>query len=164
MGSCWAVTKQRKKVKLMTTNKFDLNKIMNATGCPEIVAESGGWEAAAQISAIENWLNKNPKTHITYVGNAFSLQMLTTPEALVSIVPADWDEIPVDAISCIGHADTAAVASQLAGREIPCQRISVILNPGDEIFVVQVTGGRLPEGCTTLPEGVTMTLKRVLVR
>ena len=145
-------------------NKFNLRAIMRSTKCPEIVAEGGGWEATAQISAIENWLETNTKEHITYIGNAFSLQMLTTPDALISVMPADWDDVPADAISCIGHADTAAVASQLAGREIPCQRISVLLNPGDEIYVVQVVGGRLPEGCTTLPEGVTMTLKKVLVR
>ena len=145
-------------------NKFNLRAIMRSTKCPEIVAEGGGWEAQAQINAIEKWLSANTKEHLTFIGNAFSLQMLTTPDALISVMPADWDDVPADAISCIGHADTAAVASQLAGREIPCQRISVLLNPGDEIYVVQVVGGRLPEGCTTLPEGVTMTLKKVLVR
>ena len=145
-------------------NKFNLRAIMRATNCPEIVSEGGGWGATAQISAIEKWLGENPRKHLTFIGNAFSLQMLSTPEAVISVVPAEWGDIPVDAISCIGHPDTAAVASALAGREIPCQRISVILDPGDEIFVVQVTGGRLPEGCTTLPDGVTMTLKKVLVR
>ena len=145
-------------------NKFNLRAIMRSTKCPEIVAEGGGWEATAQISAIENWLETNTKEHITYIGNAFSLQMLFTPEAVLSVIPAEWEDIPTDAVSCIGHPDIAAIASALAGREIPCQRISVVLAPGDEIFVIQVTGGRLPEGCTTLPEGVTMELKKVLVR
>lgn len=145
------------------TTKFDLHKIMRATNCEES-GLFGGLEAEVQLLAIEQWLTKNPRSHLTYVGNAFSLQMLTTPDALISVMPAEWADIPEGAISCIGHADTAAVASQLAGREIPCQRISVLLNPGDEIFVVQVVGGRLPEGCTTLPEGVKMELKKVLVR
>ena len=145
-------------------NKFNLRAIMRSTKCPEIVAEGGGWEAQAQINAIEKWLSANTKEHLTFIGNAFSLQMLLTPESVISVVPAEWDDVPTDAISCIGHPDTAAVASQLAGREIPCQRISVILAPGDEIFVVQVVGGRLPEGCTTLPEGVRLDLKKVLVR
>ena len=148
----------------MATNKFNLRAIMRATNCPEITSEGGGWEAQAQINAIENWLSANTKEHITFIGNAFSLQMLFTPEAVVSVVPAEWDDVPADAISCIGHPDIATVASALTGREIPCQRISVVLAPGDEIFVVQVVGGRLPEGCTTLPEGVKMELKKVLVR
>lgn len=148
----------------MSNNKLNLHEIMNATNCPKIVGDGGGWEATAQISAIEEWLGENHKNHITYVGNAFSLQMITVPQAVVSVVPAEWSDIPVDAVSCIGHADTAAVASALAGRELPCQRISVKLDPGDEIFVIQVTGGRLPEGCTTLPDGVKMELKKVLVR
>ena len=150
----------------MSNNKLHLHEIMHATNCPRIIAKGlePGWEATAQISAIGNWLSRNGKEHITYIGNAFSLQMITTPEALISVIPAEWDDVPADAVSCIGHADTAAVASALAGRELPCQRISVMLDPGDEIYVIQVTGGRLPEGCTTLPEGVTMTLKKVLVR
>ena len=147
-----------------TNNKFNLRALMRVTKCPEIVAEGGGWEAQAQVDAIEKWLGENTKEHITYIGNAFSLQMLFVPEAIISVVPAEWDDVPTDAISCIGHPDTAAMASQLAGREIPCQRISVVLAPGDEIFVVQVVGGRLPEGSTTLPEGVRLDLKKVLVR
>ena len=68
-------------------NKFNLRAIMRSTKCPEIVAEGGGWEATAQISAIENWLETNTKEHITYIGNAFSLQMLFTPEAVLSVIP-----------------------------------------------------------------------------
>ena len=145
------------------TTKLDLHKIMHATNCNE-VGIFGGLEAEVQLLAIEQWLSENPKSHLTYIGNAFSLQMLSPQEALISVVPAEWEDVPADVISCIGHADTAAVASKLAGREIPCQRISVLLDPGDEIFVIQVTGGRLPEGCTTLPEGIKMELKKVLVR
>ena len=144
-------------------NKLNLHKIMHNTNCNEI-GILGGLEAEVQLLAIEQWLNENPHAHLTYISNAFSLQMLSTQEALISVVPAEWDDVPADAVSCIGHADTAAVASALAGREIPCQRISVVLDPGDEIFVIQVVGGRLPEGCTTLPEGVKMELKKVLVR
>ena len=143
---------------------LNLNKIMWRGGCAEVVAEGGGWEAAGQISVIENWLSRNTKEHSVYIGNAFSLQMLAEDQSLVSVIPATWDEVPQDAISCIGHIDTAKVASALAGRDIPCQRISVTLNPGDEMFVIQVIGGRLPEGSTELPEGVQMILKRVLVR
>lgn len=143
---------------------LDITEIMRRTNCEEVIAEGGGWEAAGQCCVLQYWLSENTEEHAVYIGNAFSLQMLAEEQSLVSVVPADWDEIPANVISCIGHADTAAVASSLAGREIPCNRISVTLRPGDEMFVIQVTGGRLPEGSTTLPEGVKMELKRVLVR
>lgn len=52
-----------------------------------------------------------------------------------------------DVKSVVGHADTAAVLG------VPFNRENVKLERGDEIFVAQLQGGRLPEGATTLPEG-----------
>ena len=42
------------------------------------------------------------------------------------------------------------------GIDIPNNRINVHLLPGDVIIVCQVMGGRLPEGATILPEGITL--------
>ena len=50
-------------------------------------------------------------------------------------------------ISAIGHADTAAVLG------VDCNRMNVVLEENDVAYVAQLQGGRLPEGCTTLPEG-----------
>lgn len=86
-----------------------------------------------------------------YVGNAFSLQMIGAIEVgtinFVEVDKATFDELKADAISCVGHADTAAILG------VQCQRVNVTLNVGDELLVAQLQGGRLPEGCTTLPEG-----------
>lgn len=89
-----------------------------------------------------------------YICNAFSLQMisnLSTYNVKVQEV-FHWEEIKRDnpnAISAVGHADTAAVLG------LPCNRVNVALQKGDSIIVCQLIGGRLPEGSTTLPEGFT---------
>jgi len=104
-----------------------------------------------------------------YIANAFSLQMLTkmylpaavtveevTPEAVHAALAGEY-------LSAIGHVDTAAVVSKMVGRGIPANRFSIDLAPGDVLFVAQVVGGRLPEGATTLPEGVSIVFYKVTV-
>ena len=99
-----------------------------------------------------------------YLGNAFSLQMLPELPAEVSVVEVDPAEVPANAVSVIGHADTAAVVSSILGREVPANRVSISLEPGDILYVPQLMGGRLPEGATTLPEGFTLKFLRVEVK
>ena len=60
-------------------------------------------------------------------------------------------------MSCVGHADTAAVLG------VAMARISVTLQPGDVLYVAQLRGGRLPEGATILPEGFGFDWIRVEV-
>ena len=98
---------------------------------------------------------------MTYISNAFSLQMLQTANADIAIRGVESAEIPADATSAIGHADTAAVVSDILGREVPCNRMNVSLEKGDVLYVAQVMGGRLPEGATTLPEGFRLEFRRV---
>lgn len=101
-----------------------------------------------------------------FLGNAFSLQMLDLARsALVKVEPVEISEVSeADFISAIGHADTAKVVSGLLGREVECQRISVRLEQGDTLYVAQVTGGRLPEGATSLPEGFALTFLKVTLQ
>ena len=87
-----------------------------------------------------------------YISNAFSLQMVQ-PEDLpqVRIVaierPAAYEVLVGVATSIVGHADIAAVLG------VAMNRASVTLERGDYLYVAQLIGGRLPEGCKTLPEG-----------
>ncbi len=97
-----------------------------------------------------------------FLGNAFSLQMVA-PCAIITVEEAQPGEIPEGAVSIIGHADTAAVVSGILNREIACNRASISLGDGDVLYVAQLTGGRLPEGATRLPEGFTLTFRRVTV-
>jgi hypothetical protein len=91
-----------------------------------------------------------------YIGNAFSLQMLSSFNATVVI--SEVEAFPKDAISVVGHQDTANVLG------VAFNRVSLKLEEGDVLYVAQVVGGRLPEGCTTLPEGFQMKFLKVEVR
>jgi hypothetical protein len=112
-----------------------------------------------------------------YLSNAFSLQMqedndCTTRKCgldevksiIINLVPGPYidresEKDGSDAVyaltaqSCVGHADVAAVLSGLVGFTVPVNRISVALQPGDTLVVGQYVGPRLPEGCSTLPNG-----------
>jgi hypothetical protein len=97
------------------------------------------------------------KTMTRYIGNAFSLGMV--PRHLLAFVrlSACGEPSREGLVSCVGHADTAAVLG------VPMARISVTLQPGDVLYVAQLRGGRLPEGCVTLPEGFGFDWIRVEV-
>jgi hypothetical protein len=78
--------------------------------------------------------------------NAFSLQMLKEFPATVEF--EEIFELPKNLLeSAIGHADTARVLG------VEMNRAYVTLEKGDTFYVAQLVGGRLPEGCKTLPEG-----------
>lgn len=93
-----------------------------------------------------------------YVGNAFSLQMVSSFPTTVKVEECSKDEaLAVDNLSVVGHQDTANVLG------VAFNRVSVKLTKGDVLFVAQVVGGRLPEGCTTLPEGYSFKFLKVTV-
>ena len=98
-----------------------------------------------------------------YLGNAFSLQMLDTSVMnKVQVAPVSEAEVAkADFESVIGHADTAAVVSDILQKDVPANRVSVSLHEGDVLYVAQVVGGRLPEGATKLPEGFALTFLKV---
>ena len=98
--------------------------------------------------------------------NAFSLQMVACPATVrfEEVTPEEVSKAISDGfISAIGHADTANVVASILGVEVAMNRINVSLTPDTELYVAQVVGGRLPEGCTTLPEGVTIRFIRATI-
>jgi hypothetical protein len=100
-----------------------------------------------------------------FIANAFSLQMLSKFPAHVDIEEiAVADVAKLDLESAIGHADTAAVLSNMLEKDIKPNRVNVQLQPGDSIIVAQLMGGRLPEGATTLPEGFSFKFFKVTVQ
>ena len=90
----------------------------------------------------------------TFLLNAFSLQMIDVP---ASVTFEEVESLPEGLTSAIGHADTAAVLG------VPMNRVNVKLNKGDVAYVAQLTGGRLPEGSTTLPEGFKFKFIKVTI-
>lgn len=105
--------------------------------------------------------------NMKYLANSFSLQMFdleTIREGKISfsVCANGLEEVRrylkyEEVTSYIGHPDTA----KLLG--VPFNRGNVSLRGGDTLLVVQVTGGRLPEGCTELPEGIGLKLVEVRV-
>lgn len=101
-----------------------------------------------------------------YLANAFSLQMVDSDDCTVRVRTASVSAVAtalngLSWQSCVGHADTAAVFSAVLGLDVPQNRVNVTLRPGDLLLVGQLTGGRLPEGATALPEGFRLVWKRV---
>ena len=92
---------------------------------------------------------------MAYLLNAFSLQMLADFPASVTF--EEIDTLPQGLTSAIGHADTARVLG------VEMNRINVTLHRGESAYVAQLTGGRLPEGSTTLPEGFSFKYLKVSV-
>ena len=100
-----------------------------------------------------------------HICNAFSLQMLDKLNAQIQVTPVSKDQVKnlgKQLVSAIGHADTAAVVSSDLGLELPTNRVNVKLADGEEIVIAQFVGGRLPEGSTTLPQGIELSY--ILVR
>ena len=124
--------------------------------------EGGGYEALGQNGNISKYLAGNRKGKV-YLGNAFSLQMVAD-NAIICKVEVSPEQVPVNAESIIGHKDTAAVVSTILGREVHCNRESVMLSDEDVLYVAQVVGGRLPEGATTIPDGMELKFYRITVR
>jgi len=96
---------------------------------------------------------------VTYLSNAFSLQMQGS--FFAETTPISIGDVPRDVCSIVGHADVAAVMSNLLGFAVPVNRVSVSLQPGDILYVGQYIGPRLPEGTTKLPQGAKISWYRV---
>ena len=144
-------------------NNTTIGNISNIIAkAPLYDCEGGGYEALGQNGNISKYLAGDRKGKV-YLGNAFSLQMVAD-NAIICKVEVSPEQVPVNAESIIGHKDTAAVVSTILGREVPCNRASVMLTDNDVLYVAQVVGGRLPEGATTIPSGMEIKFYRITVR
>lgn len=88
-----------------------------------------------------------------FLANSFSLQMLTTFPSNYrcdEISKEKFDYYKEHAVSYVGHKDLAKLLNVDYNRE------SLKLRDGDILLVAQITGGRLPEGATTLPHNVSI--------
>jgi hypothetical protein len=94
----------------------------------------------------------------TFLSNGFSLNMLADPDGCnVKITGMTPDEVAnTPWFSVMGHADTASVVGNAIGVDVPMNRATVALKPGDRLIVAQLHGPRLPEGATTLPDGAVI--------
>ena len=95
-----------------------------------------------------------------FISNAFSLQMLSS-DCMISVEEIsedDFNNVKHNAVSVVGHKDTANVLGVEFNRE------NISLNKGDVLYVAQIVGGRLPEGATTLPDGFKFKFLKVAIQ
>jgi len=88
----------------------------------------------------------------TFISNAFSISMISPlpPQGrTVKVRPISLEEakslLREGYISAVGHPSTAQVMSALLGVDIPPNRVSITLQPGDRVLVFQLSV-RLAEG------------------
>ena len=104
------------------------------------------------------------------LANAFSINMLTQNTTLnfQQITADEAKTLIIDnngGDSIIGHPDTARVVGNILDIPVACNRVSWAW-PKDEnviLLVAQLTGPRLPEGATTLPEGAVIKWWKVTI-
>lgn len=84
---------------------------------------------------------------MNYIASAFSLAMLPSVHATLTVAPVSASDVPTDAVSVVGHPNTAEALSILLDRPVPFSRISLQLQSGDTLYVSQFRwpGGRAPE-------------------
>jgi hypothetical protein len=79
------------------------------------------------------------------ITNAFSLNMLEKFPAVVKIEEVSEEFVKLQFTkfeSYIGHPDTASLLTERLGVEIPFNRATLKLIPGDELLVAQLMGLR----------------------
>lgn len=93
----------------------------------------------------------------TYLLYTFSSQMLC--ENCMAVF-TEIDALPdVDTLeSAIAHKETAAIL------RVQQRRTNVILPKGSVAYLAQLQGGRLPSGCTELPDGFSFKYWRIEIR
>ena len=105
------------------------------------------------------------------IANAFSLNMLDlgvgATDLQVCRVPPEYIRGEIEEAggftSIVGHADTAALFSSLLGLDVAHNRDAFKFEEGTVLFVGELSGGRLPEGATTMPEGVKISWVMVTI-
>ena len=91
-------------------------------------------------------------TQKVYLGNAFSLSMLPmSEEVTIKFKKVGVEEVRAllsngNFTSTIGHTSTASALSKILGVNVPTNRVSITLQPGDTLIVFQLNLGRLAPG------------------
>lgn len=144
------------KVKVFTQEAWDEALRLEAELLSSLHYEGwNGWGWVSIPLALEE-ASRPPQGRV-YIANAISLNMASEAEGAFrwkAISPAEAKEVLADGfISAIGHEDMARILSAVLGLEVPANRATIEVQPGDRLVVAQYKGPRLPEGVTSLPEG-----------
>lgn len=100
-----------------------------------------------------------------YLTSSFSLQMVKRYPLSMTVDEVDKktfiDGLKFGFYGAVGHSPTASLMTNDLGLHIGFNRVRVTVSAGDTLFVWQYAGGRLPEGCTVLPDGGDIRYLRV---
>ena len=96
-----------------------------------------------------------------YLGDTFNVQMVDGldpfPIPTVRFIKVNLNEVKLHHkrgfVSSIDNAELAAVVSNMIKLPVPVNKCDVKLNNHSELIMVNLLGGTLPKGCTSLPEG-----------
>ncbi len=89
-----------------------------------------------------------------FLANAFAPSMIEDAAASLDFRVIDLEaarRLATDAISYVGHADTADRFAEVLGRPVAAHRAPLTLRAGDVLLIGQHDQSRLVEGATTLP-------------
>lgn len=103
-----------------------------------------------------------------FLSSAFSLNMLESMDADVSVRPLEVEDVRdfervEGLISVVGHPDTARVFTGILGFDVPCNRQSLTIDEG-RFVVGQYRGPRLEAGATELPQGAIIEWALVVIK
>jgi len=105
---------------------------------------------------------------VTYLGTAFSLQMIPSEAGEVTIkvrkltVEEAREVLSGGFISVVGHEVTARVMEKLLGIKVPINRTTIRLSKGDVLVVFQLLHGRTEQTRELTPQEVEDAVNRGL--
>lgn len=106
------------------------------------------------------------ETTMTFLSNAFSLNMLEQRALKLEITPislSDAQTLCTEAQSYVGHEPTRVILQNILQMPVVFNRNNMTLSENDTLIVAQYRGPRLPEGATTLPEGAEIGFLKVRI-
>ena len=108
------------------------------------------WAVSIEPNNIINQTQEVIMEPKVYLGNAFSLQMLTDLSSNIATSPISPEHakaiLKEGFVSAIGHESTAKALTKVLGLNVEMNRINVKLNKKDVLIVAQYNKGRIDEG------------------
>ena len=84
-----------------------------------------------------------------WISNTFSLNMirgsLNIEVSVCEVSLREARSFALNARSAVGHPETALLFSEQLGFEVAHDRLTITLEPGDQLLIGQYVGDRLPE-------------------
>lgn len=97
-----------------------------------------------------------------YLVTGFSLWMVS-PGDIVIYEPIDSTQIPEDVVSHVGFQEKVSILQKELKRKVALNKSPVYLNGGDEVYLAQFSGERIPAGAESLPHHSQLRFLRIRI-